>query len=397
MLTALREDGTLFQLLPRLSKNVLRKQRETENYYCPECKEMVTMKVGTQRMEHFAHQPGSQCMESYERESSFHLNGKMQLFQWLKAQNLHPRLEPYYESLKQRPDISVQYSEQEYAIEYQCSSIPPQLMIKRTNTYRKNHLNCVWILGGNQLKRKSGKKVSLSKFDYLFLNKTPSGTWYLPFYCSNSQKFIILTNIIPTSTKNALTQFLIFPNQHCLLQQILTSPKDNFLFVNEWRNEIRAQKLGMGMNGQNHLSFLKEIYLHHLNISLLPNIIGLPIHHAPIIETSPLIWQTYLFMDVFKTKKVNDTITFNEVYRCFMNRVQREEIKLRTLPLIENTSTTLPLVEYLQLLVQIHVLEAITYNTFKLKSDILVPNHFVTAQKLEDQFYKQYQQLIFSK
>ncbi|WP_428911388.1 competence protein CoiA [Niallia sp. Krafla_26] len=395
MLTALREDGTLFQLLPRLSKDVLRKEKAGGHYYCPECKERVTMKIGMQRMEHFAHQAGSQCIESYERESSFHLNGKMQLYQWLKEQKLYPRLEPYYERLKQRPDISVDYSQQEYAIEYQCSPIPPQLMIKRTNTYRKNNIDCVWILGGNQLKRKSEKKVSLTQFDYLLLNKTPDGKWYLPYYCSNSHKFVFLTNIIPTSAKNALTQFSIFPIQNRSIQQILTHKMNEFLYAKEWRNEMRAQKLRMGMNSHSQIDYLKELYIHHLNISLLPIMIGLPINHAPFIETSPLIWQSYLFIDLFRNKKKDEIITFSEVYRCFMHRVQRGQINLRTLPLIENYSITVPLIEYLKLLVGIHVLEAINYNTFRLKADILIPDHVVSQQKQEEHFYKEFHQVIF--
>ena len=67
------------------------------------------MKLGSQRIEHFAHQKDSQCTESYERESDYHINGKLQLFQWLEMQNLSPVLEPYYQSIRQRPDIGFTY------------------------------------------------------------------------------------------------------------------------------------------------------------------------------------------------------------------------------------------------------------------------------------------------
>ena len=107
MLTAVKKDGTLFSLLPRLPKEKLRRIREDQEFQCPECKEKVMMKIGTQRMEHFAHQKGSLCVESYERESEYHLAGKLQLFQWLENQNLCPELEPFYPSIRQRPDIGV--------------------------------------------------------------------------------------------------------------------------------------------------------------------------------------------------------------------------------------------------------------------------------------------------
>ena len=73
-------------------KEKLRRIREDQEFQCPECKEKVMMKIGTQRMEHFAHQKGSLCVESYERESEYHLAGKLQLFQWLKNQKLMSRI-----------------------------------------------------------------------------------------------------------------------------------------------------------------------------------------------------------------------------------------------------------------------------------------------------------------
>ena len=246
------------------------------------------------------------------------MNGKLQLYQWLVSQRLQPRLEPYYEKLKQRPDLSVYFSNKEYALEFQCSMIPPQLMIKRTNTYHKNDVKCVWIIGGNEIKRKAANKVTLSKFNYLFLNKDSSGNWYLPFYCSITKKLIFLMNIIPTSSKNAFTEFSILPLQSCSFQHLLTPHKSISITSDDWRNELRAQKLGIQNNGKHYLPFLKELYSHNVNLSLLPAFIGIPIRNAPIIETSSLVWQTYLFVDVIKNKKANDLITFSEVYRCFM-------------------------------------------------------------------------------
>ncbi|WP_338472175.1 competence protein CoiA family protein [Niallia sp. XMNu-256] len=395
MLKALREDGTPLQLLPRLSKEVLKKEKEVGRFYCPECKEKVIMKIGTQRIEHFAHEAGSQCVESYERESMYHLNGKQQLYHWLETQRLQPRLELYYEKLKQRPDLSIKYAAKEHAIEYQCSTIPPELMSKRTNTYFKNNINCIWILGGSGIKRKAEQKVTLSKFDYLFLNKNLAGNWYIPYYCSVSKQFIFLMDIIPIASKKALTKLTIYPLQRFSFQQLLSPNGSSSIHTEDWRNEVRAQKLGIAINGKYYPKFLTELYNHALNISLLPPFIGLPIYNAPIIETSPLIWQTYLFIDQLLHKKANDLITFSEVYRSFMHRIQKDQIKLRYLPLIHNTSPTLPLAEYLRLLVKLEVLEGVNLNTFRLRRGIELPNHVVEGQRLEDQLYKDFQHVLF--
>ena len=57
----------------KTSEREIKEEREDQEFQCPECKEKVMMKIGTQRMEHFAHQKGSLCVESYERESEYHL------------------------------------------------------------------------------------------------------------------------------------------------------------------------------------------------------------------------------------------------------------------------------------------------------------------------------------
>jgi competence protein CoiA len=395
MLKAIRKDGTPFQLLPRHSKEELRREKSWSEFFCPECKEKVTMKIGSQRIEHFAHQAGSSCLESYERESQYHLNGKLQLYEWLETQRLQPLLEPYYESIKQRPDISVHFAQREYVIEYQCSPIPPELMVKRTTSFLKGKMACIWIMGGKNIKRKGEKKVCLSNFHYLFLHKTPSGIWFIPSYCSTTKMFIFLTNIVPTTTKNALTHFFSLPVQSCTFKQLLNPQKSTQFNAEDWRKEIDAQKVSIQMNSRYQYEFINELYGNGVNISLLPPFVGLPVSDAPIIETPPFIWQSYLFIDLFNRKVANETFSFSEVYRLFTNRVQKGQIKTRILPFVPDCSMTLPLAQYLQLLVQFQVLEKINQNTFRLKEDIMSPEHFVQKQTREEQFYKDYHHLFF--
>jgi competence protein CoiA len=395
MLKAIRKDGTPFQLMPRHSKEVLRREKSCSEFFCPECKEKVTMKIGSQRMEHFAHRPGSTCLEGYERESEYHLNGKLQLYQWLESQRLEPILEPYYENIKQRPDISVHVAQRNYAIEYQCSTIPPELMIKRTTSFQKGNLTSIWVMGGKNIKRKGEKKVCLSNFHYLFLHKTPSGIWYIPSYCPKTKLFIFLMNIVPTTTKNALTHFFLLSLQQCTFKQLLNPQKRSFFKAEDWRKEMDAQKISIQMNSHYQSDLINELYTNGVNISLLPPFVGIPVADAPIIETPPLIWQSYLFIDLFYLKKANETVTFSEMYRLFTNRVQKGQIKTRILPFVPNCSITLPLAQYLQLLVQFQVLDRVNQNTFRFIDDMTIPEHFVDKQIREDQFYKEFHHLFF--
>jgi competence protein CoiA len=390
MLTAMRKDGTPFHLLPRRSKEVLCYERKKEAFYCPECKEQVLLKVGTHRIEHFAHRTGSLCVESYERESDYHLNGKLQLLHWLETQHFHPELEPFYSSIRQRPDIGVSVCNQSYVLEFQCSIIPPELMLKRTKQYILKSYKPIWIIGGKNIKRKGEKKVSLSKFDYLFLTKDLSGSWNLPAYCSTSKKFILLKNVTPITSKNALAHISVMPIQQFSFHELL-HPSVTLSFTrDEWKREIRTQKVNFHLQGFQQNDFLKELYQCALNASLLPPIIGLPLPNAPIIETAPLIWQAYFFIDHFYKRKEAEIITFGEVYRRFMNRVHKKQIKLRHLPLAPNSNPTIPLSEYLHLLVQLDVLEKVNCNTFRIRKEVVTAEHFVYQQQVEDDFYKNY-------
>ena len=397
MLTAIKKDGTPFCLVPRLSKETLRRIREDQEFQCPECKEKVMMKIGSRRMEHFAHQKGSFCVENYERESEYHLSGKLQLFQWLENQKLCPKLEPYDPSIRQRPDIGVLYDQKSFALEFQCSTIPTELMSKRTKQYQKRRITPIWIMGGKNIKRKGEKKISLSNFDYLFLTKSPSGQWVLPAYCSTLKTFILLRNITPLSTKNALTQFSMIPIQQNDFEQLLNPAPTAISFNSaDWKREIRAQKSNIHLQGYHQNEFLREMYHASLNCTLLPSFIGLPVRNAPVIETAPLIWQAYVFKDHLHLKKTGEIFTFSTVYRRFMQRVHRTQIKLRTLPLVPHISPTLPLAEYLQLLVRIDVLEGLNANTYRIKKTYTVSEHLVVQLKLEDSFYSEFASILFS-
>jgi len=395
LLTAIRKDGTLVQLLPRRPKELLKREKGKGEFFCPECKEKVIMKIGTKKMEHFAHEKGSVCAESYERETDYHINGKLQLYQWLEKQQFAPQLEPYYSSIRQRPDIGVSCFDRNFAIEFQCAVIPSELMEKRTNQYRSKEIVPIWILGGKNIKRKGKGKVSLSSFDYLFLTKSSSGLWYLPAYCPSSNIFILLSNISPVTTKNALCEISIFSHQCFLFQHLIAPVKKNIIYNSSaWRREIGVQKSNLLVQGYYSSHFIKELYLRGLNISLLPPIIGLPVPNAPLIETPPLIWQAYLFMDHIYKKK-EGIITLGEVYRSFVQRINKGQIKLRSLPLVPECTPARPLSEYLHLLVRLKVLEGVNFNTFKIIKEVQIPEHYIKQQEQEDYFYHQFEHELF--
>jgi competence CoiA-like predicted nuclease len=396
LFSAVQKDGEVFCLFPRHSRKVLQEKRKNEEFYCPECKERVIMKLGSQRIEHFSHQKDSNCTESYERESDYHINGKLQLYQWLEIQNLSPVLEPYYHSIRQRPDVGFLYHLKSYALEFQCSAIPLELMEKRTKQYRKIQASVLWILGGKHIKQKGERKVALTNFDYYFLSKDPTGFWYLPAYCPASKIFIILHNLSPISTKNAFAHLSIIPIHQFTIESLSFKSKHLPFSSAEWKREIQNQKLNIQMRGfQQYHRLLKELYLSGLNITLLPPFIGLPVPSAVLMESPPLIWQTYFFIDQLLKRKAGEIITFNDIFQGYVKRLERGNLKERPLPLAPNCSHLAPIIEYLEVLEKVQILERLYANTFRIKQKAEIARHIGQHQTLEDLFYHQYEDILF--
>lgn len=121
--------------------------RKTDNYHCPSCKGAVHLKVGAVMRPHFAHYQKEACDVFSEGETAEHIQGKLQLKEWLESQNVQVEMEAYLPSLKQRPDLLITHNQQKIALEFQCSSIPIHKVVERTRGYQQAGIQVIWILG----------------------------------------------------------------------------------------------------------------------------------------------------------------------------------------------------------------------------------------------------------
>ncbi|WP_158318779.1 competence protein CoiA [Robertmurraya kyonggiensis] len=220
MLTVKLKSGETISLAEKYSRNQLEAMRKKEEFYCRSCSEKMILKIGTQRIPHFAHEKGSECTE-YDRESEYHMSGKIKLFEWLEIQGLSPEMECYYPPIKQRADIAFTYEEKTYCIEFQCSTISAEVFRRRTEGYRKLLLHPIWILGGKNINRKQTHKLSLTNFHYLFLKETANREVYLPAYCPQTNQFIRLENLISLSTRMAYASILCKPLEKLTVQDLI--------------------------------------------------------------------------------------------------------------------------------------------------------------------------------
>ncbi|WP_223592814.1 competence protein CoiA [Neobacillus bataviensis] len=374
MLTANTKSGKQVCLGYHYRKETLISLRNKEEFICPICGESVLLKLGDQRIFHFAHKSGGRCREFFENETINHMAGKRQLFQWLLGQNIPAVLEFYEKEIGQRPDIMFHYEGEKYALEYQCSPLPEKDFIKRTTNYLTHEYIPLWIIASSHIHKKRRNVVALSNFDYLFLRNAPKENYFIPSYCPENRQFHLLESIQPISIKNAFVQHSIYQLDKFSLERLLGPRLSANTNIDNWNKEKESFILNWMLHpNPKQNSFLHEIYKRNLNMFLLPPEIGLHVPHSILIQTPPIIWQTYLFIDLLADKQPQETFTLKELNFHFNKRVYRKEIILRNLPQLDSLDPISAEISYLKLLERIGVLTELGENTFKLERKILIP------------------------
>jgi len=382
LFTALNENGMMVHASDLKANQMLAEQQS--KCYCPACGNSVILKRGEKRLPHFAHQKDNYCESSSESESSYHLQGKLQLYERLKNLGMNPELEPYFPAIKQRADIGFIWQNTYIVLEFQCSSIPIASIIKRTQQYKKANYKPVWILGHKHIKLRKGLS-RLSAFQASFLTKYKDN-YIIPTYCPKEQAFHFLHTIIPISKENIFTSISKLPLDTVTLDGNRDSFYDNFPY-SIWKSFIRNQK-----NQQLHYPtkendrFLRELYQYGLHPHFLPPFIGIPLKEGIRLATSPLIWQSYLYMDSFLMQ--GKIISLHKIHRAFLERIKRREVQVRSLPSIIGDYRD-AVNNYINVLLKCKEIEEVRPHFYKkVEEAYLSKNNIVTE---EDMFFKRMQ------
>lgn len=395
MLTAQTKSGTIFSLGKEYKKETLVIIRKNEEFFCPACGERVSLKLGTQRINHFAHRSGTVCRDFYEGETLYHMKGKLQLYQWLDRQGIPVELEYYDSIIKQRPDIVFQYGGEKYALEYQCSPITEEIFMKRTEAYYQQNYIPLWIIGSKHMKAKRSKVFSLSNFDFFFLRKTKDSQLILPSYCPEEKQFKILSSVYPYSIKNAIANITNHSIQKTGIEEILAPKIINHISFTKWSMEMEKFTLYWSLHPSPDLNrFLREIYTDNLNLYLLPPEIGLPVRHSLFIQTPAIIWQTYIYLDVLQNKTPNDLIDLKEVERNYNNRIMKNEIIDRNIPQITNEKSFQAVKEYFLQLERLGIVMKKSETVFQLQTKIVIPKSNREKEERRNEFYQKNKSIL---
>ncbi|OIK11155.1 hypothetical protein BIV60_18555 [Bacillus sp. MUM 116] len=395
MLTAYTKDGKKICLGYNYKKETLLYFRSREEFFCPVCGESVLLKLGDKRMYHFSHKKGRECSASYENESMYHMQGKLQLYQWLLRQKISAALEFYDKEIQQRTDIKFTFNNQKYALEFQCSPIAEEIFQKRTKSYLDAGYIPLWIIGDKQVHLKKKNIISLSNFHYLFLQQTVEGNFYIPSYCPEKKHFHLLDSIVSYSIKNAFVQNRYYPITQEKIDCLLKPKYFYEINLDSWIIELEKTSMNWALHpNPMHNSFLHEVYKQNLNLFLLPPEIGLPVHSSIFIQTSPIIWQTYLYLDILAKKQPMDLFTIKEVEKSFYKRICKKQIILRDLTLIKPSNPNAAVIEYLFLLEKLGIVSHNGKMVFQINRNISIPKSNRERENRKTTFFQKYRGMI---
>ncbi|WP_100373494.1 competence protein CoiA [Bacillus sp. FJAT-45037] len=397
MLTAKLKDGSLFSMAGDWTYDQLKQMRQDVPFYCPCCQAELQLKLGMKKQWHFAHKKDHTCTVQSEHESLYHLQGKRQLYEWLKNQGLKVALEVYLPLIRQRPDLLFKDQDQLYALEYQCSPIDLPQLEKRTRGYKQLGMIPIWILGGNRLTRLGSNTYTIKAFEWYMNTLNRERFPQINYYCSEQKKWMSLLHTTPYSSNKVLASLhQSLPDQLTysdLLDNFTDhSPlKDQWLYVKKNWRYFRPKPYP----SPTERYFQQLLYHHRVPPSHFPIEAGWPTKSYEIIETAPHIWQSYFLFACLLSKPLHQPITISSILSCFTNNQLYRWLKLR--PMYESPSIHEAVLGYLDFLVRIGFLTKVPGSSdmyYRLREP-LIPTSTEEAIKRDAQLTNKYGAPLF--
>ncbi|KXU15498.1 Competence protein CoiA [Streptococcus oralis] len=123
--------------------NTLAGSLPKQAYTCPACGNPVRLRQGKCVRSHFAHERLKDCSFAYENESPEHLGNKEALYFWGSRHN-KVELERPIPAIQQIADLLL---DGRVALEVQCSPLSQKLLGDRSQGYRSQGYQVIWLLG----------------------------------------------------------------------------------------------------------------------------------------------------------------------------------------------------------------------------------------------------------
>ncbi|KOS66724.1 hypothetical protein AEA09_18525 [Lysinibacillus contaminans] len=300
MLIAITEKSQRF-ISYEYTRNVLQQLRQQGKFYCPQCQQPVQLKIGTINIPHFAHIANQACDRLFaEGESVLHLKGKIQLFEWLKKLGHTVELEPYLSKLAQRPDILLTKQDQLVAVEFQCSSISYEKWRARTDGYKKERIEALWLFQTPPKKSSLGiHKISITPLMQQVITRPLQGLPYIVTFDANTSQFIYWSNLLHLQGHTFITKVQCLPSekQGYPFFEPKSISKDEFnrywQLYKKTGEQYVYQRLLRSKKGVQD-PFLRSCYEMSFSLESMPPYVGLPVKNSEAIPCFSIEWQTML-------------------------------------------------------------------------------------------------------
>lgn len=309
ILSAKTEKGQLIHLTRNFSREQLLELRTGSNFTCPDCGNILYLKIGSIKIPHFAHKSHSDCESYSERESCLHLQGKILLHDFFTSKHFSVELEKYLPEIRQRADLLV---DGKTVIEFQCSAISAHDVLRRTASYSKLGLNSAWIFGNTENLENRIQIIRLMEYQkqmllnrghskYLLLLNPDNGMFY---YYSNL--FYISGNrwAGKISTLPAVRQTFPFAAPKSLNRKDFDAMCA--VFQQARAGFIRSQMFAKNRYQNPYWLLCYKIGLDKRN---LPAVIGVPILGAECIAEHAVIWQLKVLRALQQGKSIQEIIS----------------------------------------------------------------------------------------
>ncbi|MFC0232428.1 competence protein CoiA [Vagococcus entomophilus] len=301
MLLAENEKGQVVSALAKQSSSTRRSR-----YRCLACHQIVILRAGPHKRAHFAHLRKEACEAYTEGETPEHLLGKQLLKEWCQEQGLSYQLEAYLPDLQQRPDLLI---EGHYAIEFQCSPISLEMLLKRTENYKKYGYEVFWMVG-EKFFLHSRLPRSTQAFFYYYL-RLGYALWELDVH----KQQLRLQFHIEHLRRNKKTHYLtkIWQKEKCdlSLKEVLQFPKCAKYFHRRYFSIVEQQRIHYreivhGLIKKEKKYGILQAYFYQNR----QNVRELPAHYYGLcpdflfMKTDCLIWQVSLWVHWQKSQTV---------------------------------------------------------------------------------------------
>lgn len=341
MLVALTNNQERVVLTSSFSKGTLQQLRSNKQFYCPQCKEPMQLKVGSIKIPHFAHISKSKCDDYFsEGETEQHLLGKEQLYQMFLQLGLQVELEPYLANLKQRPDLLVTGKRgQAYAVEFQCSSILTKRFNERNKGYLSETILPIWIPATpvNKFVSSGILKLSVNQHLQKFILSSKQQR-YLMMYSPYKKEFTYLSNLLYVNGNTFLSKVKTISLNDQRFPFYLPKPvskKEFIQYLNAYyfmQDRYLHSRITFNRKGVND-RLMRSIYELRLEKNSLPNFIGVPIRGCQAIKNFSLEWQAPLFY--FTHMNSIPISSFNEQFIFYFLKWMRLQVSTETVNVVK--------------------------------------------------------------